>query len=96
MQLYSLLRREERVIEFNDLLAKVKEGENAKIRLLRKSDPHLVSDIADIVECDRLVNFGVMLACASEGNTTYIKFLVERYPHLVDYVNEQVRGCLSD
>jgi hypothetical protein len=35
--------RLERVIEFHDLLTKVKEGDNAGIRVLRGTDPHLTS-----------------------------------------------------
>jgi len=81
--------RRERVVEFNDLLAKIKEGDNAGIRLLRTSDPNLASDIADIIECDRLVNFNTMLECASVGNSVYMKYLVEQYPYLVNYISDQ-------
>lgn len=86
--------RGERVIEFNDLLRKIKEGDNSGIRLLRGSDPTLSSDIADIIECDRLVNFETMLSCAAEGNTTYMKYLVKLYPYLVNYTSEQVNTCI--
>ena len=82
--------RGERVTEFNNLLYLIKEGDNASIRLLRRDDPNISSDIADIIECDRLVNFETMLMCATEGNATYMKFLVELYPYLVNYIDEQV------
>ena len=82
--------RGDRVNEFQELLTKIKEGDNVEIRVYRRVDPHLVSDIADIIECDRLVNFDVMLKCASEGNSLYMKYLVKKHPHLINYVNEQV------
>lgn len=93
-EIKSTSSRGERVIEFNDLLCKIKEGDNASIRLLRTSDPNLSTDIADIIEFDRLVDFETMLACATEGNATYMKFLVDLYPYLVNYISEQVTTLL--
>ena len=89
--------RRERVIQFNELISNIKEGKNAEIRKLRggkEGDPHLTSDIADIIECDRLFNFETMLTCASEGNTIYMRFLVEKYPYLVNYISDEV--CHAD
>lgn len=81
--------RRERVLEFKDLLKKIKDGENAEIRLLRRSDPNLVVDIANIVEDDMNANFRTMLECASSGNSVYMKYLVARYPSLLDYQSEE-------
>lgn len=82
--------RQERVVQFNDLLMNIKEGHNAVIRSLRRADPDLTRDIADIIECDRLVNFNDMLTCAAEGNAIYMKYLIEQYPYLVNYISDQV------
>lgn len=86
--------RAERVAEFNDLLERVREGDNASIRVLRRTDPHITRDIADIIECDRLIHFDTMLVCALEGNASYMAYLVDLHPHLVNYISEQV-GIMS-
>jgi hypothetical protein len=90
MEISAFSNRNERVKEYNELLLKIKEGQNANIRILRRTDPNIASDIADIIECDRLVNFDTMLACAAEGNAGYMKYLVDLYPYLVNYISEQV------